>query len=151
MKKVVESCDEPAIKPKSKTLKLTRPEPKETDIQSMIMRALHSHPSVVWHARMNTGSGKLLHPGGQSRFIKFGFKGQPDILGQLIDGRVLAIEVKRPSGQVSADQQAFLTKAANHRAVAFVARSVSDVFERLDGVMRDQSRSNKNGAVAGIL
>ena len=35
------------------------------------------------------------------------------------------------------EQQAFLSKAAENGAIAFVARSVADVFDVLDGVMRD--------------
>lgn len=130
-RKVAESRDEPAIKPKR--LKLTRPEPTEAAVLGMILRSLKSHPKVVWFARMNSAAGKLVYPDGkQSRFMKFGFVGQPDILGQVVGGKLLAIEVKRPSGRVSDDQQAFVLKASSNGALAFVARSVADVFEVLD-------------------
>ncbi|GHU18689.1 hypothetical protein FACS189475_04580 [Betaproteobacteria bacterium] len=118
----------------SARFKLTRPEPREADIQSAILQALNVHPSVAWAERMNSGAGRLMYPGGKaSQFIKFGFPGCPDVLGQLRDGRLLAIEVKRPSGKVSPEQQVFIEKASKHGAVAFVARSVSDVWEALDG------------------
>lgn len=130
--------------------KLTRPEPKEADIQASILRALRIHPAVVWHERTNTGAGKLQHSNGTSRFIRFGFKGQPDILGQVVGGRLLAIEVKRPSGVVSPDQKAFISKAKENGAVAFVARSVADVFEVLDGVIRDRNSGNENASVTGL-
>ena len=114
--------------------RLTRPEPKETDIQAAILRALRIHPAVVWAHRMNAGAGKFSYSGGkESRFMRFGFPGMPDIMGQLKGGKALYIEVKRPSGRLSPDQQAFLARAEKGGACAFVARSVSEVFAVLDG------------------
>ncbi|GHU03553.1 hypothetical protein FACS1894158_02210 [Betaproteobacteria bacterium] len=118
----------------SAPFRLKAPEPRESDIQASILQALSVHPSVAWAERMNSGAGRLMYPGGNaSRFIRFGFPGMPDIMGQLKDGRFLGIECKRPSGKVSPEQQVFIEKASKHGAVAFVARSVSDVWEALDG------------------
>lgn len=114
-------------------LKLTRPEPKEADVQNAILRALKVHPAVVWAQRMNSGA-TVVGEGKARRFIRFGFKGCPDIIGQLVSGQPIYIEVKRPSGRVDPDQQAFLDKAAKYKAVALVARSVNDVWNVLDGV-----------------
>ncbi|GHU34823.1 hypothetical protein AGMMS50256_29020 [Betaproteobacteria bacterium] len=117
----------------SAPFRLTRPEPKETDIQASILQALSAHPSVAWANRMNAGAGKLAYPGGKaSRFIRFGFPGMPDIIGQLTDGRFLGIECKRPSGKVSPEQAAFLEKSAKYHGVAFVARDVRTVWEVLE-------------------
>ncbi|GHU20025.1 hypothetical protein FACS189475_08250 [Betaproteobacteria bacterium] len=117
----------------SARFKLTRPEPREADIQSAILQALNVHPSVAWAERMNSGAGRLMYPGGKaSRFIRFGFPGMPDIMGQLKDGRLLAIEVKRPSGRVSDEQQAFIQRAAENGALAFVARDAGTVWEKLN-------------------
>ena len=122
--------------------RLTRPEPTEAAVLNAVLRALRIHPAVAWHARMNTGAGKLQYPDGKtSQFIRFGFPGAPDIIGQLIDGRALYIEVKRPSGRVAPEQKEFLEKAAKHHAVAFVARSVADVFCALEVVPIRQQRT----------
>lgn len=87
---------------------------------------------VVWYARTNTGAGRLLRRDGTlGQFLRFGFPGCPDILGQLPDGRLLAIEVKRPSGRVRPEQQAFLDRATLGGAVAQVVRSVDDVHRLL--------------------
>lgn len=119
---------------KSRGYKLTKTEPTEADVLSSILRALKVHPAVVWAHRMNTGAGHLTRPGGkQSQFIKFGFKGCPDIIGQLRTGHSLLIEVKRPSGRVDPEQAAFIDKAKANGAVAFIARSVGDVWAVLDG------------------
>jgi hypothetical protein len=118
-----------------KPLKLTRPEPTEAAVLLSVRRALSLHPKVAWFERMNSAAGRLLYPDGRaSQFMRFGFVGMPDILGQLKDGRLLAIEVKRPSGNVSPEQADFIEMSARHHAVAFVARRVSDVLDVLEKV-----------------
>ena len=135
-----------SIKPKP--LKLTRPEPTEAAVLDAVRRALALHPAVVWFERMNSGAGFLWRPGGvKSQFMRFGFPGCPDILGQLVDGRLLAIEVKSPSGTVSKDQAAFLQQATKHGALALVARSVDEVLAALQGVLRDLNSARENARV----
>jgi hypothetical protein len=57
--------------------------------------------------------------------------GVRDILGILKGGRFLAIEVKSPTGRVSAHQQQFIDEIAARGGVAFVARSIEAVEECL--------------------
>lgn len=54
-------------------------------------------------------------------------KGVSDILGILPNGRLLAIEVKTPTGVVSPEQKAFIEKAQSLGAFSIVARSLEDV------------------------
>lgn len=114
-----------------KRLRLTRPEPAEAQIVRAVKQVLASHPRVAWAHRFNTGSGKLVRKSGHSQWIQFGFIGCPDFLGQLRDGRLLAIEAKRPSGEVTPEQAAFLECVRANGGVALVARSVDDVMEAL--------------------
>lgn len=121
-----------AVNPKA--LKLTRPEPLESDIQSQILRALKIHPAVSWSGRFNSGA-QVIGEGKARRFVRYHtVKGLSDIIGQLVDGRMLAIEVKRPSGRVTDDQEAFINLVKNSGGCAFVARSVAEVFAELDQV-----------------
>lgn len=62
---------------------------------------------------------------------RFFIRGVPDISGVLPDGRALFIEVKAPKGRASPEQVVFLDNANKRLAVAFVARSVTDVWLRL--------------------
>lgn len=120
--------------PTRKPFKLQRPEPTEAMILSDVLsclKQLQAMGKICWHARMNSGAGKLQYGAKASQFIRFGFPGMPDVLGQLPGGRLLAIEVKRPSGKVTDDQAAFLEKAGHYGALAFVARSVDDVLEHI--------------------
>ncbi len=80
---------------------------------------------------MNSGAGNLVRKGGQSQWIRFGFAGQPDIMGMLKGGRLLAVEVKRPSGKVTPEQAEFLAKASTNGGCAFVARSIDDCYLHL--------------------
>lgn len=111
---------EPSPKPKKAT-------PLEADSLREVMQALKTHNLVAWCERQNTGAAKV---GG--RFIKFGFKGCADILGQLKDGRFLAVEVKKPKGgKLSIEQAFFLERVRKHGGVSFVATSLHDVFTEL--------------------
>jgi len=124
---------------KPKPMKLTKPEPLESDIQAAILRALKIHPACAWAGRFNSGA-QVIGEGKARRFVRFSsIKGLSDIIGQLNDGRMLAIEVKRPSGRVTDDQAAFIGLVKNSGGVAFVARSVADVWGVLDGVVCGQS------------
>jgi hypothetical protein len=80
--------------------------------------------------RMNTGAMKL-----DNRYVKFAFKGCSDIIGQLKDGRFLAIEVKREKKYPSAEQNAFLGMVNLNGGYACYVQSVDRLaflLERID-------------------
>lgn len=58
-------------------------------------------------------------------------KGVADILG-VFDGKLLAIEIKKPGGRPSPDQVKFVDRINSEGGVAFVAYSVEDVIEQLN-------------------
>jgi hypothetical protein len=82
---------------------------------------------VAWAKRMNTGAAKL-----KGFFVRFGFVGCSDILGQLKDGRLLAIECKAADGKLSPEQRDFLDQVRRNRGVAGTARSIQDVDTLLE-------------------
>jgi hypothetical protein len=91
-----------------------------------VLKALKAHPAVSWCERMNTGAAKV-----GNRFIRFGFTGCPDVLGQLRDGRLLGVEVKAPKGKLRTEQAFMLDRIAGAGGVAFVARDCRDVLREL--------------------
>ena len=91
-----------------------------------VLQALRAHPAVAWCERMNTGAARI-----GNRFVKFGFTGCPDVLGQLNDGRLLGVEVKAPKGKLRTEQAFMLERIAGAGGVAFVARDCRDVFTAL--------------------
>lgn len=100
--------------------------PLEHDVLAEILNALTFCPCVGWFVRQNTGG---MHVDG--RYVAFAFTGCSDIIGQLRDGRFLAIEVKRAGKNPTEEQQAFLVRVAANKGVSFVARTAEDVFNHL--------------------
>lgn len=92
-----------------------------------VLKALRAHPAVVWCERMNSGAAKV---GG--RFIRFGFRGCPDVRGQLRDGRLLGVEVKSQTGRLRPEQSIFLERSRGAGGVAFMARDLRDVMRELN-------------------
>ena len=91
-----------------------------------VLKALNTHTAVAWCERMNSGAARI---GG--RFVRFGFKGCPDVLGQLRDGRLLGVEVKAKAGRLRPEQAVFLERIRCSGGVAFVARDLRDVLRDL--------------------
>lgn len=118
-----------------KPFRLKALEPTEAMVLSDVLaclKQLQALGKVCWFARMNSGAGKLQYGAAKaSQFIRFGFPGCPDVLGQLPDGRALGIEVKRQSGKLTADQEAFIERANKYGGKMFVARSGADVLDAL--------------------
>lgn len=92
-----------------------------------VMKALKTHPAVSWCERMNSGAARI-----GARFVRFGFVGCPDVLGQLRDGRLLGVEVKAPKGKLRPEQSIFLDRIRGAGGVAFVARDLRDVLRELN-------------------
>jgi hypothetical protein len=115
----------------TRPFRLTMWEPKETQVLNAVLHALKVHPKVGHAWRVNTAAGKLVHGEAVSKYMEFGFTGCPDIHGYMKDGRALYCEVKRPSGKVTPEQEKFITDAKALGCVAFIARSVDDVFREL--------------------
>lgn len=91
-----------------------------------VLLTLRAHPMVAWCERMNSGAAKM---GG--RFVRFGWPGCPDVLGQLKDGRLLGVEVKAAKGKLRPEQTIFLERIRAAGGVAFVARDCRDVLRQL--------------------
>lgn len=91
-----------------------------------VLKALHAHHAVAWAERMNSGTAQV-----QGRFIRFGWPGCPDVLGQLKDGRLLGVEVKSRTGRLRPEQAVFLERIRAAAGVAFVARDCRDVLREL--------------------
>ena len=98
-----------------------------------VLKALTAHPAVAWCHRMNSGAARI-----GKRFVRFGWPGCPDVLGQLKDGRLLGVEVKASKGRLRPEQSIFLERIRCAGGVAFVARDCRDVFCELDKAGSEQ-------------
>ena len=100
-----------------------------------VLKALNAHSAVAWCERMNSGAARI-----GNRFVRFGWKGCPDIIGQLRDGRLIGVEVKAARGKLRPEQTIFLERIRCAGGVAFMARDCRDVFRELDKAGKGQYR-----------
>lgn len=101
-------------------------QPKEHDIQTMIIQYLRLKGFYVW--RHNSGMIAATNKYGKRRMIKMGVAGMPDVFA-LKGGRLYGIEVKRPKGIVTVLQEGQLAELTKHGAITMVAHSVEEVQE----------------------
>ena len=101
--------------------------PYENEVQEAVLTMVKLHQRCAWAARMNTGATKI-----EGRFIRFGFPGLSDIIGQTKDGRFVAIEVKREGEKPTAMQQNFLDMVANSGGVSGCAHSAQEAWDILE-------------------
>ena len=108
-------------------------EPTEAQVLNAVLRYLRRDARVAWVERFNTGA-HAVEAGNSRRFIRYAFKGCSDILGQLVTGHFLAVEVKRQSRSAKASeaQAAFLARVTANGGCAILARSIDDVQSALD-------------------
>lgn len=101
---------------------------KESEIQTDIMKLLLTHPKVAWAYVTSAGMVKGI---GGGRPFRVGFVGLADILGQMNDGRLLAIEVKRPGKKPTEEQVEFLDAVSDANGVAGWVDSIEGAVELL--------------------
>lgn len=107
-------------------------EQKESSILNACLRAAGLHPKVGWVCRMNSGGAYYGDQNGQQRYVRFHtMPGMSDIVGQLRDGRFLALECKRPGKHPTEQQQRFLDLVRQCGGVSGVVRSAQDVIDVL--------------------
>ena len=92
-----------------------------------VLKTLRGHPAVAWCERMNSGAAKI-----GERFVRFGWRGCPDVLGQMKDGRLLGVEVKAERGRLRPEQKIFLERIRASGGVAFMAKDCHDVLRALE-------------------
>ena len=102
----------------------------ETDIQAKILSALKSHPSVHYLFRQNVA--KIRRHGAM---YSFGEVGQSDLLGELSDGRFLAVEIKIPGKKRTINQIAFQEHILAGGGEAFVATSKEEALQKINEIV----------------
>lgn len=123
-------------------------EPTEHQTQDAILRYLALERRVAWVERFNVGAAKAegydANGRRKDRWIKFAFPGCSDLLGQMRDGRFLAIEVKAPGRYATPQQRAFLARVASAGGVAILARCIEDVRNAIDACCHSTTSTAHN-------
>lgn len=113
-----------------------RPSIPERDIQRAILQALELHPMVARVERINVMAGRLYGKDGKpGRFIRSCRKGRVDLDGFTTDGRVIAIEVKRPTTRhtLTIEQAEYLTMVRASNGLSGVATCVEEAIAIVEG------------------
>ena len=111
----------------------------ESEIVREVLRAVNLIPGVrAW--RNNTGAVAAEYRG-TKRFIRFGAKGMPDILGWkrtpcVVAGHgvhaiLVALECKRPGQRPTTEQAAFLTAVIADGGIGAVVHNAKEAVEAL--------------------
>jgi hypothetical protein len=108
----------------------------ESKIQKSICDLLLFHPNVVWAYVTSTGTFRGIKGG---RPIKIGYPGMADIIGQLTDGRMLAIEVKQPGKTPTQQQMEFLDLVRHHNGVSGWCDSIEGAKAIIDNMASDKA------------
>tara|TARA_R100001480_G_scaffold63449_2_gene75752 strand:+ start:3160 stop:3549 length:390 start_codon:yes stop_codon:yes gene_type:complete len=121
-------------------MKSSKPKaPNETSIQNAILTYLSYRRDVfVW--RNNTTGIYDAKRGRYRSTGKFSIKGVADILGVTNEGQIICLEVKRPGGRTSRDQQNFLSRVKTFGGIAGVVTSVQEVIELFEKERPDEAK-----------
>ena len=106
-------------------------EPKEREIQKSILDWLRYKKIFCWK---NSSVG--IYKAKTGKYIPIGMKGISDILGIIQRGKdgggiFLAIEVKREGCYATENQLKFIDEINKKGGIAFIARNIEDVSEKL--------------------
>ena len=123
--------------PKAKRVKSVSSRPLEIEeVQPAILEYLKASPLVAWVQRINSGKVQTRH----GSWFTGADEGTSDIIGMLVGGRFLALEVKRDEQSARADakkkpkQIEFVDNVNNNGGLAAVVWSVEMVEEILRNV-----------------
>jgi hypothetical protein len=100
--------------------------------EATLMREIRHHLNVSGRCRLvrqNVGVDV-------ERGIKYGYTGQPDLIGVLKDGRCFCIEVKTPKGRVRPEQINWWRSAYQWNVTGGIARSLEGAWRLLDEAER---------------
>lgn len=101
--------------------------PSEGDVLKSCLQYLSLRGAFCW--RQNQGGMKTE----RGQFIRFAHvSGISDIIG-VMEGRFLAVEVKKPGQKAKPHQEAFLERVRASGGIAGVVTSVKELQELIDG------------------
>jgi len=109
-----------------------QPKRNKKDLEGAVLKEcleyLHKLGIFCW--RNNVGAFQL-----SDRYIKFGIKGAPDIIGVLKNGIILTVECKRRiGGKQSVDQKMFQYRIEQNNGVYLLVKSAVELEIKLKGL-----------------
>lgn|SRR3990167_5835796 len=97
-------------------------QPKESEIQKMILDYMRLRGIFCWK---NNSVGIFKQSTG--RYIKVGIRGISDIIGITPQGRLIAVEVKRPGNHPTHEQKSFLEQIKAKNGIGLCVHSLEEL------------------------
>jgi hypothetical protein len=110
---------------------------RESGVLSAAIQTLQIYGFIC--IRNNSGAART----GTGRLVRFGSPGSADIIACSPAGRFVAVECKRPGGQLTGPQRDWLEKITRSGGEAIVAESVNSLKEQL--IMRGLIAKGNSG------
>lgn len=104
--------------------------PCENTVKSQCMQYLWTNGCFVWVN--NTGAYK---PEKSNRYIRYGKKGSPDIIGVTPSGKFIGVECKRQGEKAKDHQLEFGEKITANNGIYIVAHSMDELADALKGAL----------------
>ena len=115
-----------------------------TVLGKKVVKLLHALGCPAW--RNNTGVAREAQKDGSIRFVRYGMKGAPDVMGLVPPiGRLIALEVKCGRDVLSEDQQRVLSDFEAAGALTAVVRDNLGGLAELIRAAIDEARAMKRG------
>ena len=103
---------------------------KEKEIENQILNWLMFVPDSLFFKNQSVGIFDPIKRVYRKNTNRHHINGTSDILG-VCKGRFIAIEVKAKRGKPTENQTRFIDRVNNHGGLAFIARSIDEVKDRL--------------------
>ena len=114
----------------------------EKDLKMLMMDWLNLQPDTqIW--RQNTGASSYVFRG-KRRLVRFGVRGQSDLVGLTAGGRFLAVEVKRKRGKLTIDQSEYLNTVRRYGGIGLCVRSLEELKDQLKAEIELTSPNERN-------
>ena len=124
--------------------KRAAPRQLEAEALRAVRQLVAVHPKIDWILRVNSGAASFEAKTGKWQPVKFhewvrspvAFR-MPDLYGKMVDGRDIALEIKRPdwkkpSDQREIEQAAFLHRVRDHGGIGEFVRSVEEAQRAIE-------------------
>lgn len=101
------------------------PQQSESVLVRAVIAYINARGGKAW--RNNAGFIVLQSATGRTRAVSMSEKGLPDVIGVLPNGRLVAVECKRPGNDLTGFQRYQLDELRARNALVIVAYSITDV------------------------
>lgn len=106
---------------------MTKNKNPHTVLVNQLHEALKARPEFCFVWKNNSGSALI-----GKRYVSFGLKGSPDLIGFTKDGIFIGFEIKTGEARQTFEQRQFLERCRTFGARYYIVRDLSEILATLD-------------------